>query len=351
MVRRRRRAKKKFKLNFPKKHSKKIIFFLLLAVILWIAVQYIRRPQSVIHKHESKSKVQSQTVSKKIENPKNTKPVTPVTSKTKNVPLAPAVKTPPKAVSRPTVSYPSLPQPAVKYVPPVSPRRIQRGMPAITFVLDDVGHTKEYIDEFIKLGPDVTYAILPFLKYSRDFGYLSRQTGAEVILHLPFQSVADIIPGPGLITMNMPTDQIKEIVTRDLGSVPYHVGVNNHMGSRGTADPRVMRAVMGELKKRGLFFLDSFTTPKTVSFSIAKEYGIPILKRDIFLDNEDNQVAIRKQIRLAEEAARKTGYAIAIGHYRYNTIKVLQEEINRLRDSGFQIVSLSELLVLTGQKK
>ena len=44
---------------------------------------------------------------------------------------------------------------------------------------------------------------------------------------------------------------------RDLDSVPGAVGVNNHMGSAATADPRLMRVVARVLARRGLFFVDS----------------------------------------------------------------------------------------------
>jgi hypothetical protein len=194
------------------------------------------------------------------------------------------------------------------------------------------------------LGSNITYAILPLLPYSRYYGALSRTTGAEVILHLPLDTVQDKIPGRGLIVGTMSREDVLDVLARDLDSVPNHVGVNNHMGSRGTADREMMTIILKELKRRGLFFLDSYTTPESVVPSVGRSLKLPILARGVFLDNEDSKPAIRAQLNQLRTVAREKGYAIAIGHYRANTLGVLAKEIPRLKKEGFEIITLEELL-------
>ncbi len=333
MVRRRRRyvsgprRSRKSQFKISPQAVRNLIAFVLLAGILYIGYEYWKRPESAIHKRAKATVAQKSS-------PK---------PKAAAKPAVPKPKTPERIV------YEAVPDRTYTLIP--SPKRVLTGQPAITFVLDDIGHTREHEDGLIALGNQVTYAILPFLKHSVHFGNLSKRTGAEVILHLPLQSVGGVIPGQGLITTNMPEEQIRELVSRDLSSVPNHSGVNNHMGSLGTSDRRVMGIILNELKRRNLFFLDSYTTPKTVSLSLSREIGLPVLKRDVFLDNEDSQPAIREQVRELAAVAKEHGYAIGIGHYRYNTFKVLQEEIPKLKKQGFQIVSLSDLLRLTDQKR
>ena len=99
----------------------------------------------------------------------------------------------------------------------------QIGKPKVTFVVDDIGYQNRFTPELEALGPKVTYAILPLLRYSRYYGHLSQQTHAEVILHLPLDSIQDKNPGPGLIVSSMPDDDIKEMLARDLDSVPNYV--------------------------------------------------------------------------------------------------------------------------------
>ncbi len=217
------------------------------------------------------------------------------------------------------------------------------GKPKIVFVLDDIGHHRDFESELVALGSDVTYAVLPHLRHSRHFADLSRKTGAEVILHLPLETLDGTIPGPGLITRAMPRDQVIDVLTRNLDSVPRHVGVNNHMGSRGSADVSLMRTILGELENRNLFYLDSQTTPDTAAAVAGRELGIPVLRRDVFLDNVDARGPIRNQVERLANTSMKQGYAVGIGHYRRNTLEVLMEAIPRLKQEGFEITTLAKL--------
>jgi len=223
-------------------------------------------------------------------------------------------------------------------------RMLSPDKPKIVLVIDDIGHTLKNRDQLVALGDQVTYAILPMLAYSRYFSQLSFHTGAEVILHLPLEAQDDTIPGPGLITSRMSEDHLREILARDLRSVPQHLGVNNHMGSEGTSDSYLMNIILSELKKRDLFFLDSQTTEKSVTGSIGKRIGVTTLSRDIFLDNVDEPRPIRDQLQKLKRTARSKGYAIGIGHYRENTLTVLNQEIPRMKDQGFEIIGLTDLI-------
>jgi len=219
-----------------------------------------------------------------------------------------------------------------------------RGAPKIAFCIDDIGFHDKYKRQLVALGSNVTYAILPLLPYSRYFGHLSEKTHADVILHLPLDTTTDVTPGPGLIVSTMSDADIRELIGRDLDSVPNYVGVNNHCGSRGTADPRLMTVILTELKRRRLFFLDSYTTRDSVVPEVARQVKIPFLQRGVFLDNSDSKESIRIEIGRLEKVAREKGSAIAIGHYRKNTLEVLAKEIPRLKSQGFQIISLKQLL-------
>ncbi len=255
-------------------------------------------------------------------------------------PPAPPKKAEPKVTTPP----PPPAKPAVQKEPVKKTREISTHQPKLVFVIDDIGHTPKHRDLLVKLGDHVTYAILPHLTHSKAYGQLSRKTGAEVILHLPLESAGGTIPGPGLITDRMSTPHMLDMLSRDLQSVPYHVGVNNHMGSGGTADPDVMEPILRDLKRRNLFFLDSFTTADSVATRIGRNVGIPVLKRDVFLDNTDEQGYVRERVRELAALARRKGFAIGIGHHRHNTLQVLHEEIPKLKQEGFEILSLADLI-------
>ena len=138
--------------------------------------------------------------------------------------------------------------------------------PKIVFVIDDIGEHEKFKNELAKLGPKVTYAILPLRDFSRYFSEQGKRIHADVILHLPLETVhTDQFPGQGLITEEMSDEEILSGLRQDLASVPGHVGVNNHMGSKGTSDRRLMTIILRALKRERLFFFDSHTTSKSVA--------------------------------------------------------------------------------------
>ncbi|MBU3759497.1 MAG: divergent polysaccharide deacetylase family protein [Candidatus Omnitrophica bacterium] len=223
--------------------------------------------------------------------------------------------------------------------------------PKLVFVIDDIGYHLKEEKRLNQLAGKVTYAILPLLPYSRHFGNLGKKNGSEVILHMPLETLDGTIPGRGLIERSMSREEILGMIGRDLDSVPHHSGSNNHMGSLGTSSPELMRIILQEIKDRGLFYLDSFTSSDSVVVPIAHELGVPVLKRDVFLDNIDAKQPIRDQIRQLKSVARKKGYAIGIGHYRTNTLEVLIQDIPQMEAEGFQIVSLRNILDSKQKKK
>lgn len=249
--------------------------------------------------------------------------------------------TPPRAPRASSVATPAVQRPAR---PKKTTPRHFTSQPKVAFVIDDIGYHLRDRDRLMALNDKVTYAILPLLPYSRYFGNLSHTTGAEIILHLPLDTTQDKIPGRGLIVDTMSTADILDMLARDLDSVPNHVGVNNHMGSRGTANREMMTVILKDLKRRGLFFLDSYTSQGSVVPSVAREIGLPILTRGVFLDNEDSKPAILAQLRQLRQVAREKGNAIAIGHYRTKTLEVLGTEIFAMEDEGFEIINLEEML-------
>jgi polysaccharide deacetylase 2 family uncharacterized protein YibQ len=214
----------------------------------------------------------------------------------------------------------------------------------VAVIFDDAGGSLEDVEAIIALGRPVTIAVLPGLRFSKDVAERARTAGLEVFLHLPLEADDSTKPmGPGGIAEAMSDEEIAATVRAGLDSVPGAVGVNNHMGSRGTADMRVMRAVLGVVKAQGLIWVDSRTTLNTVGARLAGEMGIRTASRQVFLDNEDEPEAIRAQIVRLIEMARRDRQAIAIGHAHRRTTQVLREMLSEFDRMGIELVPASAL--------
>jgi polysaccharide deacetylase 2 family uncharacterized protein YibQ len=225
-----------------------------------------------------------------------------------------------------------------------APAAPERPRPArLAVVIDDVGYNLQDLEPFLRFPGPLSFAVLPRLPHSREAAAMIRAAGRELLLHCPMEPVNGENSGPGTLQSGQPGEILREELALNLDSVPGALGVNNHMGSRFTADEQAMRAVMSSLKERGLFYLDSRTTADSVCRSLAEEYGIPFLSRDIFLDNERSADYIRSAVLEGMKIAERRGYAVLIGHvYSPGIIEVLNALAGEVE--SWRLASLTELL-------
>jgi len=214
----------------------------------------------------------------------------------------------------------------------------------VALVVDDLGRSVEDVRRLGRLGVPLTYAVLPFERLTPEVLAALAEAEAEILVHLPMEGRGGANPGPGALAAGMPPADLAAATRAALDAVPGAVGVNNHMGSVLSADVRAMRAVLGEVAGRGLYFLDSRTTADTVGYGAARALGVPAARRDVFLDGRVEREAIRRQLRRALALAAERGSAIAIGHPHPETLAVLAEEVPAARAKGYRFVTVGELL-------
>ena len=152
-------------------------------------------------------------------------------------------------------------------------------------------------------------------------------------------------PGPGAIMTGMSASQIEGLLDRDFASVPGAAGMNNHMGSRATADPAVMTVVLDYLKRHGKFFIDSRTTADTVGPSIALRLGVPVLQRNLFIDDERSERQVGRSFAAGVQEARTRGFAVVIGHVQNRAVvDILRADEKSLSDQDVRCARLKEIL-------
>jgi uncharacterized protein len=213
-------------------------------------------------------------------------------------------------------------------------------------VIDDLGNDHAALERIRRWPWPVSGAVLPGLGGSEEAARALEGSGKDVLLHLPMEpkGFPGVKPGPGVVLRSQSDEEIAATVETDLASVPGAVGVNNHMGSAATADPRVMRAVAKVLSRRGLFFVDSRTTDATVAFDAARDARVRTASRKVFLDDVQREDAIEASLAGLVEKARADGTAIGIGHPYPTTLAVLDRELPRLAARGVRLVRVREIV-------
>ena len=216
----------------------------------------------------------------------------------------------------------------------------------IGLIIDDFGYRNDHVSNgFLKLPGKLTYAIIPGHDHSQLFSKKAYDAGYEIIVHMPMENIGNTYGEEEYVLMSyFQDDEIRNRIRSAFENLPESVGLNNHQGSRGTADPRVMTLLAGVIKEKNKFFIDSRTASNSLAETTMRKYNVPTNKRNIFLDNELDEQKIKTQLLKLADVAEDKGIAIGIGHVKPQTLSVLKKELPILEEKGFRFEFVSKLV-------
>lgn len=223
---------------------------------------------------------------------------------------------------------------------------IATSRPQIAIIIDDLGYQLDAGQRAIDLPGPVTVAVLPGTPRAKLLATHAHQSGKEVLLHLPLQARPNEAEQEPLgINLNMSRREFRDTFAEALQSVPYAIGVNNHRGSLLTRHPGHMQWLMEEIQAReNLFFIDSYTTHHSVAIRIANETGVDARRRDVFLDPDRDPATVRREFDRMKKLADERGSLVVIGHPYGATLDLLERELPKLADAGYELVTISDLM-------
>lgn len=212
----------------------------------------------------------------------------------------------------------------------------------LAIVIDDIGYRPKEDAAIYALPREVSVAIIPSAPYAKQRNEQARKQGRDILIHMPMQPLNGGRIESGGLTLGLSQAEVNQRVEAAKSIVPYAIGMNNHMGSAATSDMSLMTKLMKTLHQQRLFFLDSRTIGSSVAEKAAKEQGVPVLTRHIFLDDSDAYADVQRQFKSAIQYAGKHGVAIVIGHPRKNTVAVLKAGLGNL-PKDIQLVGIGSL--------
>lgn len=329
------------------------LFFGLSAVLLFIKVNFFTGKTTVgeqiavqtANRQETEPSVPDTQVNMRQETGteqnqvKNVAAEKPVASVKPESPRAEPEKTAPSVTDEKPEPQKNLPSGDEKEI------TVPPGSGVLCFVFDDAGHNLVQLEPFLNLPFPCTIAVLPGLPHSVECADEIRGAGKELILHQPMQAVnMNVNPGPNALLPDMTQEEIRAVVKKNLEEIGPVAGLNNHEGSLITADKESMEAVFDVIEENSIFFLDSRTNAQTTAPEIARERGIKIWERAVFLDNSQNKEEIEKAVRNGLEIASKKGYAIMIGHvWSDDLAQLLSDLYPELTEAGYSLCDISGL--------
>jgi polysaccharide deacetylase 2 family uncharacterized protein YibQ len=249
----------------------------------------------------------------------------------------------------PQVLYPVTPSPLPDWLSRAMvemrsgpPPALRGARPVIAICIDDLGEDLAGTDRAMALPRDVALSFLPFAETTPFLAEAAARRGHLVLAHVPMQALGREDPGPMSLKTGMAADEIARRLGWNLARVPQAVGINNHEGSRFTADAAALTPVMATLRARHLFFFDSRTGPDSGVAAAARAAGVMTGGRDILLDDDQNPAAVSAQLEMLAREAKRSGIDIAIGHPHDATLRLLSAWL--ARDHGVTLVPLDEAI-------
>ncbi|HEY4942025.1 MAG TPA: divergent polysaccharide deacetylase family protein [Rhizomicrobium sp.] len=222
--------------------------------------------------------------------------------------------------------------------------------PKVAIVIDDLGADLARTDRALALPKAVTLSFLPYAEATPFLSAEALRGGHEILVHMPMEAQGEHNLGPFALTTGLAPDDIRGRLSAALARVPGAIGINNHMGSKFTADRAALIPVAEALAARHLIFFDSRTTAATEVVEVAHAFGVASAGRDVFLDDEQSADAVGAQLVELESRARASGIAIAIGHPHDVTLAALAAWTARAGARGFTLVPLSEAIRLKTER-
>jgi polysaccharide deacetylase 2 family uncharacterized protein YibQ len=215
--------------------------------------------------------------------------------------------------------------------------------PALALVIDDLGFNRRAAAALNRLPGPLTLAFLPYATKLDEQARAARAAGHELLVHVPMEPRGQESPGPNALTSQLEPAELVSRLRTQLRSFRGFVGINNHMGSLLTADAERMAIVMAELRRLGLLFLDSRTTPQSVAAREAERIGVPHTHRDVFIDHDLDRASVLRALERATQIARHHGHAVAIGHPHDVTIQALEAWLPTLERLEVALVPISAI--------
>lgn len=228
-----------------------------------------------------------------------------------------------------------------------SDRTDEQTLPLVAIIIDDMGQDLNFMRELVNLKVPLTVAILPDAEQAVDTAKMAVSHQLEVIIHLPLEAFNGQMAGSGadgLITTSMSQEEIWARLESSWERLPVARGLNNHMGSKGTASQYVMEIIMEFLKQKNLFFIDSKTSPKSIAYDLALKRQVPAASRQVFLDADEDRGKIKDRLFELFALARKNGQALGIGHPFEDTLRVLKTYLPEAKNYGVELATCSQLI-------
>ena len=214
------------------------------------------------------------------------------------------------------------------------------GRPKVALVIGGLGlnatATRTAIE---RLPPEVTLSFVPYADSLQAWIDLARADGHEVLLEIPMEPTdyPNNDPGPSTLLAAAGHDELIRRLEWILSRATGYFGVTNYLGGRFLTADGAMSVFTGQLKARGLGFLDDGSAARRAA------PGVPRASADAIVDEQLAADAIERQLTALAQSAQQKGQALGAGFAYPVTLTEVLRWTQGLSAKGLQLAPASAL--------
>ncbi|EDP66542.1 hypothetical protein BAL199_15813 [alpha proteobacterium BAL199] len=226
------------------------------------------------------------------------------------------------------------------------PFNLDDSRPRVAIVMIGVGFGKDITEKATTLLPGaISLSFSPYVRNIEALMARARQAGHETLIDLPMEPLDFPRDDPGPSTLLTSLSLVDNLNRLEwvLGRAPGYVGVTTWMGSQFTTVEDALMPVLQGLRQRGLMFVDSRASSRSIATELASSIQLPRAFNNTFIDQTPSAGTIDRALASLEATARQQRYAVGIARPLPVTIERLSRWAGTLEGKGIALAPISAI--------
>lgn len=218
--------------------------------------------------------------------------------------------------------------------------------PRMAIVVSGLGLSAAATESAIQgLPGSVTLAFAPYSNRLNEWIRLARAAGHEVLINVPMEptNYPAYDPGPQTLLTSLNAQGNLDRLLWSLSRGTGYVGVVDFLGSRFTTSRRHMQPILKAINERGLLFLDSGSSPRSVSPIVAGDVKIDWAMATLTLDQRASRTEIDRKFGELEQRVKSEKRAIGIASPYPVSLERIATWVRQLEARGIAVAPVSAL--------
>jgi uncharacterized protein len=218
--------------------------------------------------------------------------------------------------------------------------------PRLAIIVANLGLSPRTTEAALEaLPPEITLSFSPITPDLQDWVARARRKGHEVLLDLPMEPFGFPRSDPGRNTLLTTASEVENLnrLESTMKRSGGYVGLLAMMGSAFTVNSESLSPVLQTLKERGLLYVDSRATSRTMGPELASQIQLPRAYNNRFIDATPSVRAIDGRLTELEEITKINRFAVGLAQPYPVTLDRLTAWLPGLKAKGITLAPITAI--------